>query len=230
MKDKIKFSKSELRGIAILGIVIISLLGYRYYLLHKNKKYTFEQGARYEKKVKTFEQQIDSLKQIQVTKTKSENKQDSITQNNKNYYKYFITKSKKQNHNKYEIKKININTATEKELEKIKVFPKVAKRIIKYRNRLGGFISVTQIKEVYGLSVKAYKWLLPHIYCKGKVEKININTVSFKNLLHHPYWNYANVKKVFKYKDKHGSIKDTITLKQILPDSIYQKVKYYVSF
>lgn len=76
-----------------------------------------------------------------------------------------------------------------------------AKRIINYRNRLGGFYCLSQLHEVYGLDSVKYSNASHRI----KLDTINthtldINNTPFKELMKHPYINgYENTKAIFRY-------------------------------
>lgn len=81
-----------------------------------------------------------------------------------------------------------------------------ASRIVKYRNRLGGFASVDQLKEVYGIDAELYSKISPYIEPDGNYSKINVNKLEFKQLLSHPYLNYKQVKAIVSLRDRKGRI------------------------
>jgi len=59
---------------------------------------------------------------------------------------------------------------------------------VKYRALLGGFVSIEQLLEVYGIDTAKYRILKPHIYIKDSViNYIYINQSSFDHLKKHPY-------------------------------------------
>jgi comEA protein len=60
--------------------------------------------------------------------------------------------------------KININGATAKEIEKLpKVGPKLAQRIVEYREQHKGFRSVEELRNVKGIGAKMLETLRPHL-------------------------------------------------------------------
>ena len=84
---------------------------------------------------------------------------------------------------------ISINSASFVDFESIKGIGQVlSKRVINYRDYLGGFVSIDQLKEVYGIdsntiidNIKSFKVDLEN------VDQININTSSFNSMVAKPY-------------------------------------------
>lgn len=67
--------------------------------------------------------------------------------------------------------------------------PVFASRIVRYRERLGGFVLVNQLKEVWGMNDTIYQRILPHIFLKDAlpIRYVYLNTDSFSVLASHPY-------------------------------------------
>jgi competence protein ComEA len=76
---------------------------------------------------------------------------------------------------------VEVNSADSAGLTKIYgIGPAFASRIIKYRNRLGGFYSKEQLKEVYGLDAEKYAEVREQVRIDpAKVKKVNVNTAQF---------------------------------------------------
>jgi DNA uptake protein ComE-like DNA-binding protein len=109
--------------------------------------------------------------------------------------------------------------------------PSFAGRIIKYRNKLGGFQHKEQLLEVNGLDSARF-----NLFCKqvttdtALIQKIDINTVTFKDLLKHPYFEYYLVKAVFNKKDELKNY-DSIGQLRSLPvmyEELYDKISPYL--
>jgi len=128
---------------------------------------------------------------------------------------------------------VDINTADSTLFEMQRgIGPSLASRIIKYRNRLGGFIATEQIKEVWGFPDSTYQSLKDRfVVNQVSVSKININTADFKTLGTHPYINYSYAKVIDAYRKQHGNFKSIEDLKKIaaINDSIYRKMEPYVT-
>jgi len=85
---------------------------------------------------------------------------------------------------------------------------RLASRIVKYRNRLGGFVHVSQLLEVYGLQDSILDKITPMIFVAPSfsIEKIDINKIDYAMLTKHPYMTYSMAKIILAYRKAHGSI------------------------
>lgn len=106
---------------------------------------------------------------------------------------------------------ISLNEVDTTELVKIpKIGVYTAQKIVKYRNRLGGFYSIEQFKDI-DLTPEEFKdWF---IIDTTFIHKININSATFKELLKHPYLSYEQVSGIFQVKRKQGNLKSFKQLK-----------------
>lgn len=116
--------------------------------------------------------------------------------------------------------KIDINSCDTLDLISLKgIGEKSAKRIIEYRDKLGGFYNEEQILEVYGVNAARMIKFIDRIEF-GPLRKININTASIDELKAHPYIDYKAASVLFYYRRNHGpyaSAKDlrkTVALKK----------------
>jgi len=109
--------------------------------------------------------------------------------------------------------------------------PSFAKRIIRYRELLGGYASLRQLSEVYGMDSARFAGFI------GKVEidtsrlvKLDINDLTFKELLKHPYLEFEHVKAICNYREKNGPYGNPLDLwtAGILPDSLKEKLSPYL--
>lgn len=103
---------------------------------------------------------------------------------------------------------IDINTSDSAALVALPgIGPVLSARIIKYRKLLGGFASVTQLREVYGLSPETFDLVSPMVKADSTaVKKININSAEFKQLIRMPYFEKSEVAAILKYRELKGRI------------------------
>jgi DNA uptake protein ComE-like DNA-binding protein len=114
---------------------------------------------------------------------------------------------------------IDLNTADTTSLKRLRGIGSVfAARICKFRDYLGGFYSVEQLREVYNLSEVTYQSVLPYIKVDTSyIRKININFCSIEELKKHPYCKYDQARKVVSYRSHSGRYKSVYDL---LEDSV----------
>jgi DNA uptake protein ComE-like DNA-binding protein len=145
----------------------------------------------------------------------------------------FIQISTKTKNLKNEHLQIELNSTDSSELIKISgIGPVFASRIIKYRNLLGGYISVNQLQEVYGIdSTKFISIRNDFATCNLElIKKININQADFKELLKHPYISYDFTKHIVNLRKKEAFSKaeDAFNI-QFISDSTFKKLLPYLS-
>ena len=109
---------------------------------------------------------------------------------------------------------------------------KLAARIVNFRDKLGGFYSIEQVKETFGLPDSTFQKIKENLALKGTfIKKININTATTDELKTHPYikWNIANT--IIAYRNEHGVFSTIEDLKKIMiiTDDIYKKLAPYLS-
>jgi competence protein ComEA len=135
---------------------------------------------------------------------------------------------------KRELIVVELNAADSVMMESIRgVGPAFASRIIRFRNRLGGFYSKEQLKEVYGLDSLKYSQLSDQVTVDvSLVQRININSATFEELKKHPYLNYKQMNAILQYRKQHGNFQSANDLKKvlILNDEIIRKIEPYLSF
>lgn len=123
---------------------------------------------------------------------------------------------------------IELNTAKPELLETLPgIGEKLSLRIIRYRDLLGGFYSVEQLKEVYGLSLSVYQMIEPSLKVDSTMIRVlGIDTVTFKTLLRHPYLDYESVKLIMNLRDRR-KISEWDSYKGLIPDSVFLRLKPY---
>jgi competence ComEA-like helix-hairpin-helix protein len=129
--------------------------------------------------------------------------------------------------------KIELNETDSIELQNIPgIGQKTASGIINYREKLGGYISLNQLREVYVIDSSRYIQINPYLSVNsGLIKKININKATIKELIKHPYIDYYLAKSIVNYREKHGNYTNVKDIKKAvqLYDELYQKIAPYLS-
>lgn len=108
---------------------------------------------------------------------------------------------------------------------------KLAMRIINFRDKLGGFYSISQVAETYGVPDSTFQKISPRLQCNNAaVRKININEADINELKSHPYIRYALANVIVNYRKQHGSFKSIDDLRQIdiITEDVFKKIAPYL--
>lgn len=107
-----------------------------------------------------------------------------------------------------------------------------AKKIVERRNALGGFISERQLLEVWNLdsAVLSKNEGLIRVDL-GRIQKININTVSKDELKKHPYLTWKQANSIVAYREQHGNYESIVQIKAsiLISDEVYLKIAPYLT-
>jgi competence protein ComEA len=102
---------------------------------------------------------------------------------------------------------------------------------VNYRERLRGFHDKQQVLEVFGMDTARYQ-LIEHSLKVNpdSIHPFDLNTVTFKELLHHPYFPFAITKNVMIYRQKNKVFRSLDELKHIggINDSIFRRMIIYL--
>lgn len=102
--------------------------------------------------------------------------------------------------------KVDVNTADTAMLRRIPgVGAKISEAIVRYREKLGGFYSVEQLREIKMVSPELLEWME---VSSPNVQKIPVNEASFQALNSHPYISYEQTKALLQYIRLYGKVKD----------------------
>ena len=120
---------------------------------------------------------------------------------------------------------VELNSADTIELAKVKgIGRNFARRIIVYRNLLGGYVSVQQLKEVYGIKADLIASISSQLVVDStKIKSINVNLVLYEDLKKHPYLTEFQSKAIIYYRSKVGTIK---SINELLANKIISSEKY----
>jgi DNA uptake protein ComE-like DNA-binding protein len=128
---------------------------------------------------------------------------------------------------------IELNEADSSDLVELNgIGPSFANRIVKYRDRLGGFYSPSQLLEVYNFPIETYSKIEGNIYADTlKIKKIRINFADFKEFMKHPYLSKQKVDLILKYREKYGPFEnvDDIKASGIFDEKEFKKVLHYLT-
>jgi competence ComEA-like helix-hairpin-helix protein len=224
IKDYLTFNRMEQRGIFVLLTILFLLV-----IASEVAPLVISPGkvdmSGFEKEVKTFEKAVrvaDSLEELARKSKYRRSKSFAGAGKDSAGFKPYPK----------EVFVIELNSADTFELQRLKgIGPSFARRIIKYRERLGGFRDKSQLLEIWGMDTLKYKLIQEHLMVNpDSVRRINLNTVTFKELLSHPYFPFETTKAIMLYRKDHKKFSTLTELKNIrlITDSAYRKMKEYL--
>ncbi|MGB8491538.1 MAG: helix-hairpin-helix domain-containing protein [Bacteroidales bacterium] len=129
---------------------------------------------------------------------------------------------------------VEINSCDSAALEALPgIGPVLAARIVKFRNLIGGYASVGQLREVYGLQEETFKLLLTRVRADSLIiRKIRINKAEYKDMARHPYFKKGEVTAILKYRELKGTISgmDILLENNIISAETADKIRPYIIF
>ena len=208
MKEFFDFAKKDRNAILLLLLIIIVIAFYKYF--SSNKPSTGSPLLIVDSTQKNIQKNYSS---------NNLNKAEDIEKHAPIFYKKSI----------YEI-----NAADSLQLDSLRLIGmKTANRIIKYRNLLGGFYSLEQLKEVWGFKDSMLIMNQSRLTVDAsKIKKININQASVEILKMHPYIHYQKAVVMNNFRKAHGNFKtmDDIKNTKVFTDAELEKLSPYISF
>ncbi|MBI5541818.1 MAG: helix-hairpin-helix domain-containing protein [Bacteroidia bacterium] len=111
--------------------------------------------------------------------------------------------------------------------------PGYAKRIVKYRDLLGGFVKKEQLLEVFGFTTEMYSKIENLVLIdQSVVKKINLNKAEWKQLIKHPYFPKDVTNKIIEYRKIQGKIQNVqeMVYNKMITQDQADKIKSYSDF
>lgn len=105
-----------------------------------------------------------------------------------------------------------------------------ARKIVDYRERLGGFVSTSQIGEIEDLPAGITRWFV--LDKTDKPRQLRINHATFKQLVRHPYLSYEQTKIIVTHIRQYGAIRSwrDLQLYKEFTQNDFKRLAPYISF
>ncbi|MCX6286856.1 MAG: helix-hairpin-helix domain-containing protein [Bacteroidetes bacterium] len=225
IRDYLTFNRSELRGVIVL-LVILLFVATANQLLPEGNIVPSVNFPGLENELRDFEA---GIRRSEI--------EDSVKRAGK-YRTAWLSADKIKDTvkgSRYPLKpvfRVDINKADTLEFQRLKgIGPSYARRIVIYRNRLGGFTNCGQLLEVWGMDSSLYNLIREQlIISSDSIRKLDINTVSFKELLRHPYFPYELTRSLILYRQKNKLFRSVDELNSVegINDSVFRRIRPYV--
>lgn len=222
MKSFFNFTTSELSGAITISVFIIILILNLF--LGGDKLSSHEIPSSFKKLAEQLEiQDVSSF----------ENSRFNSFENEQEPFDSIKNKQKIPKKLEYEIIKLNINSCDTTDVKGIPQFGSArAAKLIEYRDRLGGFHSLSQVSEIFILKEIEIEFLEKYFFVDKSIKKIKINSIPYEELKKHPYFDAYLAKQVIKYREKQGRINDIEEFQRATNayGSLVGKLKPYLTF
>jgi DNA uptake protein ComE-like DNA-binding protein len=205
--DWFGYSRSERRSTFILLNMIVIILGLRYVIPDQNI----------------------SLKEIPIDFRESIIGGTLTKENNEAFEKQNELKTINRKRSP-----INLNSCDSVSLVALPgIGPVLSSRIIRYGKLIGGYVSVNQLREVYGLPEETFSMISSRVFADSlSVRRIRINEADYKELIRHPYFKRDEVSAILKYRELKGKITDIniMTGNNLISPETARKIRAYLDF
>jgi|GEM_PF-5602095 len=247
-KDALYYSRKEVLGLlTLVGLIIISLQLPKLWKLTQKEIDQKRVVVLYE----SLSHQMDvSDRSVEISNQASPQKAEA------QHYTPIKTESKEQKelknerveevqreenpleteHNPVAKKKISIevNSATAQQFQQLRgIGPVLSKRIIKYREAIGGFRSIDQIASVYGIEAQVYEAFRPSLTIVPiSIPKINVNTASESELAAHVVIHPKLASQIVNYREKIALFSGEEDFKKLyfVDDKIMDNLRPYILY
>ncbi len=246
-KDFLYFSRKE--SIAILFILVIILLTLNLNILLSKRNSSPFTIAENDSLIASFERLHQTMKDKkvesqQINYNERDNTRNSDSQPNKSNQIALYQKENNQREFKYtkqeKLKDSEYIFLNETDTAQWKKVPGIgsayAARIVKYNKLLGGFTSITQLREVYGIDDELFDnislYVMEEDNIINKCKKLEVNKLEFKEIVAHPYIDYEQTKAIVNLRRRIGnitSIDELAMLDEFTPEDI-KRISHYLQF
>ena len=245
-KKKHWLLQSQISGTIWFAVVLIAILALVFFFIPQRRS-TPQQVHKEQKNIANLQKKEDSVYQSRRTQYTSKNNQYHSTHNSTSY--------PSQNHIRHtdasnstsdnfftsvpptptrQPLSVELNSADSTTLQLLHgIGPAYARRIVKYRERLGGFVSTDQLMEVYGFTPELLNRIRPYLKLDtDHLRKININTLTLKQLIKHPYMEYYFARDLVNLRSRGVTFSSPDDLRAIpsCSDTLIEQLLPYLEF
>ncbi|MBP6687388.1 MAG: helix-hairpin-helix domain-containing protein [Lacibacter sp.] len=128
---------------------------------------------------------------------------------------------------------VDINVADTTDWKQLKgIGSTYARRIVNFRNKLGGFISIDQVGETFGVPDSVFQKVKQQLrLSSAEVTQIDINNSTIEELKAHPYIGFSVANAIVQYRNQHGQFTMLTDLQKIgaIDQPLYRKISPYLT-
>lgn len=129
------------------------------------------------------------------------------------------------------VSQIDLNSSDSSDLVKLPgIGPVFAARIIRYREKLGGYSDIAQLMEIDGLPDSLMEWFV--VEDTVPLRKIKVNSLTLAELRKHPYIDFYQARAIVEFRRERGNIKgpEQLSFMEEFTDQDLERLKPYLDF
>ena len=128
---------------------------------------------------------------------------------------------------------LDINTADTTQLRLLPgIGSKLSARLVKYRQKLGGYHSKEQLQEIYHLTERGAVSLQKNTYIAegSPLRRININHAEAKILAQHPYISWDLARALVQHRQDYGEFRSLDDVREVylMTEKVFEKIAPYL--
>ena len=220
------FSRADLRGINVLCVILLAFILFQF-LIPDTTSIDPVDFRPFEEEIKRFE-----VRWQQAVDEQKRNSAKKKYNRNFNHFTTFSDTGRGVMTGKKNLLVLDLNAADTFDLQQLRgIGPAFARRIVHYRERIRGFSSKDQLLEVFGMDSVRYHWIRDQVkVTRDSIRPFDVNSVTFKELLKHPYFPFALTKQIMIYRQKNKVFHTLEELKSIegINDSVFRRIITYL--
>lgn len=234
LKEWFYFSRSDRRAILLLSvllIIMVSLLWWKSeHVAHSEISTPTEDSLA----LASFEQTIRDKGRLYMSRRDSMEKRDVASRGQSTWKTSNQFKLRTKNYawvDKFQRDTVlDLNMADTTLLKRV---PGIgswrARRIVQFREHLGGYNQTEQLLEIDGMPDSVLRWFVIHT---PVFEKIDLNRATADEMAAHPYLTYKQARVILQHKRLHGPLRslDQLSLYEEFPPKELKKIEPYVAF
>lgn len=224
MKTKINFTRGE--WIAAVALLVLMILCYGFYYLYPNNLSPSVDMSEYAAQFEAFESR-QALLRDSLKKQRNGGVGDSLPKN-------AARSAQPRLSSLHDVQRMDLNSCDSLDLTLVSgIGEKRGALIVKYREKLGGFYSLQQLKEVFGMQDFEVEKFEEYFYINAQeLRHLNINTAEYKELIAHPYMDAYMVKSILIYRKRNGRIASCKELQEITHayPELMERLQHYIVF
>lgn len=227
-------TRRQWRGLAVLCLVLAALLALLFLRPASVQQPRSDDHSRLKAAIDSFGDSLVTAKAASRKQYRTYRRSDTTAHRSDDRRQAMAAQLAAHREEYYRSIKVELNSADTAELQRLYgIGPAFAARIVRYRDRLGGYVRKEQLLEVYGMDSGRYDGIAGNVYVDTSLAvKIDINKATVDELKRHPYIDYYQARAIVDFRRKGYSFgkPDDLLLVSLIDEATVIKLQGYIQF